>query len=188
MVLLAVLIFTCRTIFAASGCTSADFQIATPIEAATSGSFPFPAYAAADLNGDNKLDLVATDSASGTVGVLINQGSGNFGNPVRYVVGAKPARVKIADLNGDGIPDLVVANTANDAVSVLFGAGGGLFQQQIIFAIGGWQSDVAIADLNNDGKLDLAIGVFTTNSVAILLGNGAGSFTPGPRFAFRERW
>ena len=66
--------------------------------------------AAADLNGDGKLDLVVANYGDDTVSVLLNNGNGTFGAKVDYPPGAGPGSVAAADLDGDGKPDLAVAN------------------------------------------------------------------------------
>ena len=77
--------------------------------------------AAADLNGDGKLDVVV---ASGGVSVLLGNGDGTFQTAVAYGSGGSfPNSVAIGDLNGDGKPDVAVAERLCDgcksAVGVL---------------------------------------------------------------------
>ncbi|WP_437806319.1 FG-GAP repeat domain-containing protein [Sorangium sp. So ce1078] len=82
------------------------------------------ALAAADLNGDGMLDLIATyDSYGSFVTVLANQGDGTFAARLDYGVSTDMSRhsrlaVGAADLNGDGMLDLAVAGV-DGIVSVL---------------------------------------------------------------------
>jgi hypothetical protein len=63
--------------------------------------------AVADVNGDDKPDLVV---ASSLVSVLLGNGDGTFQTAVSYESGGYPPdSVAVADVNGDGKPDLVVA-------------------------------------------------------------------------------
>jgi hypothetical protein len=79
------------------------------------GDYPTK-VAAADLNGDGKVDL-AVASYDESVSVLLNQGNGTFAPAVRYAVGGDAISVAAAELNGDGRPDLAVTGPNN--VSVL---------------------------------------------------------------------
>ena len=77
------------------------------------------AVAAADINGDGKLDLVVTNSVSYTVSVFLGNGNGTFAAKQDFTTGGYPNSVVVADLNGDGRLDLVLANRFSDTVSIL---------------------------------------------------------------------
>ena len=154
--------------------------------------------AAADVNGDNKIDLVvtnscisSTDCSSGSVGVLLGNGDGSFQPVVVYNSGAPAARsVAIADLNGDGKPDIIVANCGNLAacprdgfVGVLLGIGDGTFKPVVTYDSGAPQAvSVAVADVNADGKPDILV-ANTSAGVSVLLGIGDGTFQPATGYA-----
>ena len=141
------------------------------------------AIAVGDFNGDGLPDLAVTNSADGTVTVLLN----NFTNPGTftpsspYTVGSQPAGIAAADLNGDGILDLVVANKGDGTVSVLLGdaTNRGQFLTQTAYPAG--QSApiaVAVSDFNGDGVPDLAVVNNTTaGAVSILLATTPGQFS-----------
>src|SRR5262249_10049300 len=79
--------------------------------------------AAADFNGDGKLDFAQAD-AFGNAAVFGGNGDGTFGAPHFLVTGgANPFGLASGDFNGDGRPDLVVANTFSDTVAVLLNIG-----------------------------------------------------------------
>ncbi|HTQ54604.1 MAG TPA: FG-GAP-like repeat-containing protein [Bryobacteraceae bacterium] len=134
------------------------------------------ALAAADLNGDGKLDLAVTNLAANTVSVWMGNGDGTFAPSVDYPAGTQPQAVAIGDLNHDGIPDLVVADRADNTVSVLLGTGGGLFAPQTVYPTGNRPVALLIADVDGDGNVDLAVANAADNTVSILAGKGDGSF------------
>ena len=77
------------------------------------------AVAAADVNGDNKPDIIVANEGSTTVSVLLNAGNGTFTNQTIYAVGMGPSSVAAADVNGDNKPDIIVANWGSNTTSVL---------------------------------------------------------------------
>jgi hypothetical protein len=93
------------------------------------GNMPF-GIAAADVNGDGKLDIIAADEGGGAVAVLLGNGDGSFRAPVTYPVGFDPQNVALADFNGDGKIDIAVENQNSGTVSILLGNGDGTFQPQ----------------------------------------------------------
>ncbi len=142
--------------------------------------------AAADLNGDGRLDLVVTNYGSDTVSVLLGNGDGTFQPQTTLAVSSNPSSVVIADVNGDGIPDLVVAisgtrATPDDLVNVLLGNGDGSFQpvsNSETFNVGYLPESVRATDLNGDGIPDLVTANYGDKTVSVLLGNGDGTFQP----------
>ena len=146
--------------------------VATPISFNASGDVLF----AADLNGDQKDDIVIahSGSSSGSVAVFLSNGNGTFAAPVTYpdsipIVSA----LTVADVNGDGYKDIVLANGVGGLdspvapqVSTFFGNGDGTFRPQSSTPIPGMFSHAVFADVNNDGRLDLisASQVFLANS------------------------
>lgn len=130
------------------------------------GSFQTPSVvlssgipvATADLNGDDKLDLVVANvSQSAGITVLLGNGNGTFGPPSSFPpVDADFAIV--ADVNGDGKLDLVEDNPNLSGVSILLGNGDGTFQPSIDSPLSapGYAVELAVADFNQDGRLDVA--------------------------------
>jgi hypothetical protein len=167
-------------------------QFLAPLNLPTGGMTP--SVAAADLNGDGLVDVVAVDFDSngnnGQVSVFLQNPAspGSFQQPVTFPAGAQPQAVRIADVNGDGLPDLVVANrgpggdgTGAPGVSVLLqdATHPGSFLAPVAYATPWGAIDVAVADLNGDGKPDLVVaslGPAPTGAVSVLLQNAS---TPG---------
>ena len=138
------------------------------------------AIAAADFNGDGKMDIAAGDNTG--VSILLGNGDGTFQPPVSYALGSYAAFVIVGDFNGDGKPDLAAANMEANQISVLLGKGDGTFQIAVTYAVGYSPAAIAVADFNGDGKLDLAVNSIglggPSSTISILLGNGDGTFQP----------
>jgi hypothetical protein len=142
-----------------------------------SGSVPvwaFVGLAAADLNGDGKLDLVASDSSHEYV--LLGNGDGTFQFPAAYTLASVSGQPLIADFNGDGIPDLCFVEYQQ--VDVYPGKGDGTFLAPVPTKFNG--GSAIVGDFNGDGKADLAVS--SGIGVVILLGNGDGTFRTGAQY------
>jgi hypothetical protein len=159
-----------------------DGTFAAPV----SYSAPFVvSITAGDFNGDGKPDLAAAAAAfpifGGGVRILLNDGSGGFGNPsTLFPAGSYADQVVVADFNGDGNLDLTVPDFDAGTNQVLLGDGHGGFGAPISTSGGGGGLVVA-GDFNSDGKMDLAV---ATTDLKILLGNGAGGFSVGNSYSF----
>ncbi|HTO85975.1 MAG TPA: FG-GAP-like repeat-containing protein [Thermoanaerobaculia bacterium] len=71
-------------------------------------SLPAVQLVAADFNQDGWLDLGVSSSTVAGIGVLMNDGSGHFGEPFIYSGGS---HLGTGDFDGDGRPDIVAAQT-----------------------------------------------------------------------------
>src|SRR5262249_32384323 len=91
----------------------------------TVGTYPFP-LAAADFNGDGKVDLGVANYVSNSVSVLLGNGDGTFLPKVDFPVGPFPVGLASADFNGDGKLDLAVGGGLHE-LSILSGNGDGTF-------------------------------------------------------------
>ena len=150
-----------------------------------------------DLNHDNAPDVAAAgfgQSGSGnTVGILLNDGFGAFGNHASYNVGNGPVQLAVADLDGDDNLDIITVNTAvflpgrnvsPQSISVILGIGDGSFSAKTDYYIGRGLLGLTTGDLDNDGDAD----VVTENTSLDSSYTGSGSDDSGfsdPTFATR---
>lgn len=150
------------------------FQTAVPYGTAGVGA---QSIAVADVNGDQKPDLivancgsVACNSGAGVVSVLLGNGDGTFQPALPYGSGATATNISVvvADMDGDGKLDLICANDSG-LVGVLLGKGDGTFQIAATFTSGTGSQSVAAADVNKDGKLDLLLAIYSANSAGVLI-------------------
>lgn len=95
---------------------SAGFVAAATINLG-SGSEP-NSVAAADMNGDGKVDLVSPNYGSSSLTVWLNNGPASFTSGVTPVAGYQPYAVITTDVNNDNKPDLVAGNSG-DSIAVL---------------------------------------------------------------------
>jgi hypothetical protein len=142
--------------------------------------------AAADVNGDGKLDLVLQNGAS-TAQIYLGNGDGTFSDASNYVLnmpGTIPFEVTetvIADFNLDGKLDIA------SGYSVQLGNGNGTFQGiplGVVPALGSaYFSGIAIGDFDKNGSPDVAVSSSgevnntTVNDLLILSNDGTGKLS-----------
>jgi hypothetical protein len=142
--------------------------------------------AAADLNGDGKVDLAVASYATDSVAIFAGNGAGGFAAPISVAVGDGPLSLAVADLNRDGHADLTVANSESDNLSILLGNGSGSFQAAgppVALSDAPWY--VSVGDVNRDRRPDVVVAhvgsggqqFVASRQVSVLLGDGAGGFT-----------
>ncbi|MGB8013869.1 MAG: FG-GAP-like repeat-containing protein [Terriglobales bacterium] len=138
-----------------------------------------------DVNGDKKMDIVATslddpyNCFENVIGVLIGDGNGKFKTPVYYPTGTtqQSNSVTLADFRNNGKLDIVVSN-GDGSLSVLLNNGKGVYGTANVIsgASGSGAGSIVTGDFNNDGKLDIAIVDYNQQQINVLLGNGDGTF------------
>src|SRR5579872_2634610 len=140
------------------------------------------AMAAADLNGDGKVDLAVGNFNGTDVSILVGNGNGTFQPEVRYATAPYgPYGIVAADFNHDNKIDLAVANASASSVSILLGNGDGTFQSHHDYWAGNGAGMLALGDFDGDSNLDLAVPDLgwadrPDNKLSILFGNGDGTF------------
>src|SRR5207249_4035230 len=133
--------------------------------------------AVADLNHDNKADLVTANFFASSVSVLLSTGTlpGLFPTHTEFALGDNPIGVRVGDLDGDGKPDVIAAVRSTNLVGVALGHGDGTFAEAQFFVAGTHPLGVTVGDFNGDGKLDVATANDADANLSVLLGNGDGT-------------
>lgn len=179
-----------NTIVFLKGLGNSDF-FAPPGPAIGVGQNPVGA-AAADLDGDGKLDLVVADGGGDTtpggITVLKGDGDGTFAL-VQQPDPSKPGMstdslpaelgtraVAVGNIDSDPGLDVLAVNTRSNSISVYTSDGQGIFTPRGTLPAGDAPQDLALIDLNDDGKLDLVLAIADGDAVTVQLGNGDRTF------------
>lgn len=150
------------------------------------------ALAVGDLNGDAVLDLVATNSGSGTITIRLGNANGTLQAAKEYVTGPidvesrNPDGIvlgKLGDLNADTNLDVLVINSGAESshpgdLAVFLGNGNDTVRDADFYPVGDQPVTTALGDLNGDDFLDVVTANFVSENIAVLLGRGDGTFHP----------
>ncbi len=137
------------------------------------GNQPY-GIAAADLRGNERLDIIVPNKDGKTVSVFLQKADGTFQDPVAYAANDAWSS-SVGDVNGDTIPDIAVANFDSFAITLLVGVGDGTFFQPVVVpATAGMQPRaVEFGDFNGDGRADMVVPSDTYDGrVAVFLSKG----------------
>lgn len=120
--------------------------------------------AIADVDGDGKLDILATDSNDGLISIFRNIGTNStlttnsFADRVDILTDAGVRCIAVQDLNQDGKADIVVGNSQQDTVSIFENQstpGAISFAPPVVLNAAAGPTAVIIADIDGDGNPDI---------------------------------
>ena len=127
----------------------------------------------ADLNQDDKLDIVVANSNTNNIGILLNSGNGTFLSQVTFSTGnnSHPRCVSLVDLNGDNKPEIIVANQNDDNIGIFVNYGNGQFilEKTYLTGVNSKPQFVSVVDVNGDTKPDIIIANSETSNVGVML-------------------
>jgi len=134
---------------------------------------PCADVALADLDGNGRLDVMATAPSLHSVVVFLTQTAGGFTGPAFFPAGSTPGAISAADMDLDGHADVIVTNPTTGRVNVLLGTGTGSFGAPEDFRVGRRPVDVVASDFDDDGDTDIAVACSQGGHVTVLLNNTA---------------
>ena len=144
---------------------------------------------AADLNGDDKLDLVTGSADEDEIAVQLNRGNGSFQHRHAYAIGGAVSSFDIGDVNGDGDRDIVTVQGAEEnydeddenddedgsgTVSVFLNNGDGSFKPGRDYDLAQDPDECFLGDLNRDGRADLVVTNDYDDTVTVILNHNGG--------------
>jgi len=148
--------------------------------------------AAADVDGDGKLDAVVQTSTTDNSGnivlslaVLKGNGDGTFGAPTSFPIVTVPAydasNMALGDIRGVGKPDVIASE--NGGLYYLKNNGDGTFATAVQIDTQDDFGALVVADINGDGKADIiatsapqSSGPPTSGKLLVYLSHGDGTF------------
>jgi outer membrane protein assembly factor BamB len=138
------------------------------------GTSPYD-LAAGDLDRNGTLDLVTDNHGTGTAGVLLGDGDGNFTLQTPVLVGGQPSRVALRDLDRDGLLDLVVLDEAPAAPRLVAFEGTGTSPTffdatayPVALSASSAPKGLVLGDFKADGRADLVTALSATSRVAVV--------------------
>jgi gliding motility-associated-like protein len=157
----------------------------TPVAILSTGNTPTRA-AAADFNGDNRLDLAVVNFNSNALQFFFGNSFGQFSAPQDYVTGEHPIHLLAQDFNGDGAADVAVVMFGIDQVGIFLNNGSGNFTETQKLQVGAAPIVSAAWDNDQDGDLDLVVANNGSKSLSLLRNDGRGNFTAGETMALPQ--
>jgi len=140
-----------------------------------------------DIDNDGDLDLLTANNlfgSPGTVGVRLNDGTGEFYGTWEFTVGRGCTAVTVGDVDSDGDLDIITANNVANTASIRLNDGSGVFTGTQEISVGIRPTSVAVGDVDGDGDLDLltsngnfSSGLARPGTVSVRLNDGNGAYS-----------
>lgn len=123
-----------------------------------------------DINADGYFDLVTLNESLNKFDIFLNDGTGNFKQPITKSISEQTYSFSIDDMDADGDFDIVYGT--EDKLVILYNYKSGTTFRKAVIASGNWNpTHPLLCDINNDNRIDI-IGYRTA-----LFNNADNSFT-----------
>ena len=142
--------------------------------------------AAADVDGDNDLDVLTIAHSSAALTVHKNPGNAVFNFVTSFKIGDFTDGLDYADIDRDGDLDIVASNDyvipRNPGyIYILKNSGNGSFAPAVVYETSRNLARVKLRDLNGDGAVDILLAPdprITPYDFGVMLNQGNGTFAP----------
>ncbi|CAF0744124.1 unnamed protein product [Rotaria sp. Silwood1] len=125
-----------------------------------------------DLNNDNHLDILVTNSANGTIGIFLGYENGTFAIQNIFSISSKcrPHYISVGYFDEDNQLDVAVVDSENDQVHILLQYDNRTFATTTTYdgINGSHPLFIAVADFNDDNQSDIVIVNYGTNNILVL--------------------
>lgn len=130
--------------------------------------------AVADLNRDNRLDIVVVNHGTSELAILLATTDQSFLLKKYWTDSdSYPSSVAIGHLNNDSIPDIAIAYSRTSSVAIFTGYGDGTFKNVANYALdaGVRPQFISLGDFNNDAQVDIVVLDSEYGNLFIIEGN-----------------
>lgn len=137
--------------------------------------------AVADLNNDNKLDIVFICETKSFVYIVFNQGNHKYSHWIEYPIPDTSYSLTIADLDADNTPDIIIGPKLDGyPIFALLNDGHGNYNRTIDIAMNDYGTihSILAMDLNNDEQIDLIFTMPESHLIGIIYNRGQLIFDP----------
>jgi hypothetical protein len=130
----------------------------------------------ADIDGDQKSDVVVADTGTNTLVFLHGNGDETFATPVNTALTFAPTQIATGDYTGDGKLDVAIRSYSAAILAIYAGDGAGHFSEAWRTGLGDSVLRMANGDIDGDGKLDVLIAYANVWRYDLYYGRGDGTF------------
>ncbi|CAF1030070.1 unnamed protein product [Adineta steineri] len=131
----------------------------------------------ADVNEDDKLDIIVGNRLEKTIMIFLNLDDGTFTQSKIFLHEIVLSRITTGDINNDGKLDLIATSSDVPDITIFYNTGNGNFNNTMIIPTENIVFDVKAVDINKDNKLDLIVTDSYNNYIFVFMNDGNGVFS-----------
>ncbi|CAF4000124.1 unnamed protein product [Adineta steineri] len=136
----------------------------------------------ADVNEDDKLDIIVGNRSEKTIMIFLNLGNRIFTQSKTGSHEIVPSHVTTGDINNDGKLDIIATSTYETEITIFYNDGNGNFNNSMIILTEVSLANVKAIDINKDNKLDLIATCSFEECIIVFLNDGDGVFSKQIRY------